>query len=277
MQFWQNTGAADFPFERVTSAPFGCYAGGSMVNMVAAVDNVLVETVCFVGSNSDGAPVGVMLLDGYQARKISPPALDRLIRAEASPASIRGTTYTSNGHVFYTVSGTAWTWEYNATRGFWHERTSSGLDRWQIAAAAEFGGKTILGSNVAASLYQVSTSVTPGSASTISLRHSNDRGYSWTSARTKAIGGAGERSTRVKYNRLGQSKEDGKVMELTISNAVLEAGTANSMTIVTPAVHAYPNDVRFHALYVDVTAGASLTDESKGAIGLATDMEVLRG
>jgi len=277
MQFWQNTGAADFPFERVTSSPFGCYAGGSMVNLVASIDGVLVETVIFIGTNTDGAPVGVMMLDGYSARKISPPALDRVIRAEASPAAIRGSTHTSNGHVFYTLCGTDWSWEYDATTGFWHERTSSGIARWQIADAIEFNGGTILGHYSSAALYQMSTSITPGSATTVSLRHSDDRGNTWTSARTKAIGASGDTTTRVKFNRLGQSKEDGKVFEIALSNAVIENATGNAMTVVTPPVHAFPNPMRFHAFYVDTTPGVSLTSASKGALALSVNAEAVRG
>ncbi|MGE3284164.1 MAG: hypothetical protein AB7O13_24735 [Alphaproteobacteria bacterium] len=269
--FWQNTGATDFPFERTTTTNVGCYAPGSMVNLLSR--NAL-ETVIWIATNADGDLIGVMMLDGYQPVKISPAKLDRVIAAEAAPASIRATSYTASGHVFYTLSGTDWTWEYNASTGFWHERTSDGLDRWQIADSQTFAGKTILGHYASAALYQASDSIVPASASEITLRHSDDLGQTWTAGRTKSIGGSGVRP-RARFNRLGQCKEDGRVFELSISNAVLEAGTGNPMTIVTPTVHAYPGRLRFYALYANITKGVSETAESKGALALAVNVGAL--
>ena len=54
-----------------------------------------------------------------------------------------------------------------------------------------------------------------------------------------AIGAAGA-TTRAKFNLLGQAKEDGRVMEFTISNAVMEAGTGNDMVVRPPVLHAWP-------------------------------------
>jgi hypothetical protein len=79
----------------------------------------------------------------------------------------------------------------------------------------------------------------------------------------------------VKFNRLGQSKEDGKVFEIAISNAVIENSVGNPMTIIPPQVHAWPREMRFHTLHVDTIPGVSLTSSSKGVTGLAVDVEVL--
>lgn len=277
VEFWQNAGAADFPFERTTATQIGLFAPASAVPLSAVIDGSTADTVAFVAANVTGDLIGVMLLAGYEGRKISLPALDRAIRDEPTKSSIRGFTHTSGGHTFYTITGTSFTWEYNCGTGLWHERKSSGLDRWRIVDACTFNGNTIFGDYSAAALYQRSASITPGSASVCTLRHSNDNGDTWTSARSKTIGAASATKTRVKFNRLGQSKEDGKVIELTITNAVIENGTGNPMTVIPPAVHAWPNPMRFGTLYVDAIPGASLTSGAKGITGLAVDAEAVKG
>lgn len=275
IEFWANTGAGDFPFERVQSVRIGLYAPASMVPLVAALDDSTSDTVAFAASNVDGDYIGVMLLGGYEGRKISPPALDRLIVA-ATKANIRGFQYTTRGTTFYCITdGATFSWEYNCRTGFWHERRSSGLDFWRVAAAESFNNGVVFGDYTAASLYRLSSSITPSSASQVTLRHSNNAGATWSSARTKPIGGSGATSTRVKFNRLGQSKEDGKVFEIAISNAVVENSVGNPMTIIPPTVHAWPREMRFHTVYVDTIPGVSLTSSSKGVTGLAVDVEVL--
>lgn len=277
IEFWQNTGNADFPFERTTATQLGLFAPASAVPLSAVIDGSTADTVAFVAANVTGDLIGVMLLGGYEGRKISVPALDRAIRDEPTKSSIRGFTHTSGGHTFYCITGTSFTWEYNCGTGLWHERKSSGLDRWRVVDATTFNGQTVFGDYTSALLYQRSASITPGSASNCTLRHSNDNGDTWTSARSKPIGGSTATKTRVKFNRIGQSKEDGKVVELAITNAVIEAGTGNSMTVIPPALHAWPNPMRFHTLYVDAIPGASLTSGPKGIVGLAVDAEVLKG
>lgn len=277
IEFWNNTGAADFPFERVQAVRIGLYAPASMVPVVATIEGS-VDTVAFAASNVDGAYIGVMLLGGYEGRKISPPALDRLIEAVANPATIRGFQYTTRGATFYCITdGATFSWEYNCRTGFWHERTSSGLAFWRVVAAEQFNGAPIFGDYTSALLYRASTSITPGSASNVTLRHSDNAGTTWTTARSKTIGGTGSEKTRAKFLRLGQSKEDGRVFEIAVTNAVVEAGTGNSMTIVPPTVHTWPNPMRFYQLYVDTVPGVSLTSSSKGVTGLAVDAEPVKG
>lgn len=273
IEFWQNTGQADFPFERTTATQTGLYAPASAVAVSAVIDNELSDTVIFVGANADGALVGVMLLAGYQARLISPSGLDRALRDEPVPASIRGFVYSSGGNTFYCVTGSTFSWEYNCNTGLWHERQSSGLNIWRVVDATTFNGQTIFGDYSAAALYRRTSTQTPAAASLVSLRQSNTNGTTWSAARSKAIGGAGERTKRVKFLRLGQSKEDGKIFELSISNALVEAGTGVAMTVIPPAVQMWPNPLVVHTLYVDTVPGTSQTNGVKGLIGIGVDVE----
>ena len=117
-EFWRNTRAADFPFERVHAALFGCYSAASAATVSAVIDGKTVDAVIMAATNVDGAYIGVMLVPGYDATKISTEALDRKIRDETTPSSIRAFTHTRNGTTFYTIGTSTWTWEYNCRTGF---------------------------------------------------------------------------------------------------------------------------------------------------------------
>lgn len=274
LEFYQNTGATDFPFERVTSTNIGVAHAPTMVNMAAVMNGTSQDTIIFAGNNADGSFAGVMMLDGYGARKISTPALDRAIRDEPTKSSLRAFTRIDNGHVMYCITGTSFTKEYNANTGHWHDRKSTGITPWTIVDACHFNGTTILADYAAATLYQQSSSITPGSASTVTLRHSNDNGRSWKSRDAKAVGGTGTNKI-IRWHCLGQSKEDGKVFEMTFSNAVIENGTGTDAIVRTPPVHAFPKRMEFNELYLNVTAATSQTSRSKGYVNLAFDGRVL--
>lgn len=274
LEFYQNTGATDFPFERTTSTNIGVAYAPTMVNLAAVIDGVSQDTVIFAGNNADGSFAGVMMLDGYAARKISSPDLDRAIRDEPTKSSIRAFTRIDNGHVMYCITGTSFSKEYNANTGHWHDRTSTGITPWRIVDACHFNGATILADYAAATLYRQSSSITPGNASTVALRHSNDNGRTWKSRDAKAVGGTGTNKI-IRWHCLGQSKEDGKVLEFTFSNAVIENGTGTDALVRTPPVHAFPRRMEFNEVYVNVTGATSLTSRSKGFVNLAVDSRVL--
>lgn len=274
-EFWRNTGAVDFPFERVHATNFGCYAAPSAVSVSAVVDQTAQDAVIYAGTNTDGALIGVLLVAGYEGRKISPAGLDRALRDEPTLSSIRAFIHTRQETTFYTITGSSFTWEYNLRTGFWHERTSSGLDIWNVVDAIQFAGKTLYASYNAATLFQASSAITPASASEVTLRQSLNGGTTWHTTRTKAIGGAGSERTRLRFNRLGIAREDGRTLEFKMTNAVIENSVANSITVVPPAVHAFPNRTLCHAAFVDVTSGASLTSKAKGFLNLAVDIQGL--
>lgn len=255
-EFYQNTGA-EFPFERVHATTIGIYAGPTAVALTATLDGALTDTIIWVATNADGAMVGVMMLGGYEARKISAPWVDRALR-DATASTLRGFSYTRNGTTFYTLTSSTFTAEYNTRTGFWTRRTSSGLAFWRVNDAVTFNGQTIYGDYSSAALYQASPSIVRG-ANTLSVRQSLDGGLSWNTTRTKSIGTTGAETTRAKFFRFGQAKEHGRVLELAISNAVMEAGTGVEMTVRPPPVHSFPASTRLHQLHVGLTMGVSAT------------------
>jgi hypothetical protein len=269
IEAYQNTGATDFPFERVTSTNIGLAYAPAMVNLAAVTDAGTQDVVIFPGNNADGSYAGVMMLEGYQAATISPGWVDRAIRDEPTKSSIRAFTYARNGHVFYCLTGSSFTAEYNASLRRWHKRKSSASSIWNVVDAVSFNGQTIFADKTTATLYQASSSLTPGSASNITLRHSNNGGSTWSAVRTKPVGTA--KTQRVRFPSLGMSKEDGKVFEVTFTNAVVENGTGVDMQVITPPVHAFPRRMIFDHLYVNITSGTSQSSNAKGFLNLAVD------
>lgn len=284
---YDNTGAADFPFERSGAANIGCYAAGSVVPLTAVIDGRTVDTVIWAATNSDGAYSGVMVMsEGLSGQKISTLEIDRAIEAVTDPTTIRAFTWSKGGHTFYTITDlSTFTYSFDTTQSFWpHRRTSSGLDFWRIGMAVNFGsggssniGKVIVGDYTSAKLYKLDSALYDASnASTLTLKHSNNNGNSWLVTRTaKTISGSSNLTQRIKFNRLGQSKEDGKVFNIVITRAVMEDTVANSMTIQPPAVHAWPRRMRFFKMHIDVVPGSSQTSTAKAVTGLAVDAVTL--
>lgn len=272
--FWQNTGQADFAFQRVHLATFGVHAAPAMVPLVGILDGgTATDTVIWPATGPSGDYIGVAILAGYDAKIISTGEVDRAIKAEPTLSTIRAYAYTMHGQTFYCITGSSFTYEYNTRTGLWHQRTGYGSSVGALVDACDFNGTVIVapvGSSSA--LYQMSSSLTPGSASAVELRTSKNNGTTWTTARSKTIGASGARTTRAVFNRLGQSKEDGLQIEIKITNAIVEGSNAVDMTIVAPAIHSWPQRMTFDALYADFVPGVSLTSSPKAALQLGVDV-----
>lgn len=274
-EWWQNTGAVDFPFERVTSAGFGCYAAGSAVNVMHVGDSSVIDTIAFCATNDQGSYAGVCVLDGYSARKISTPAIDRMIEAETDKTAIKAFGYAINGHTFYCISTSTATATYDMSTGQWHERKSNGLGFWRARSSVSFGTKVIVGDYSSAKLYTMRNGLYSSSASTLTLKHSNYFGETWNATRTASIGTSSERGIQVKINRLGQSRPDGKLFQITISNALAEDSAGVDMVVQPPTITAWPKRVRFYAASVNIISGASQNATQKGLLGFAVKQRTL--
>lgn len=154
VEFWTNTGNADFPFERQAYRGFGCYAAGSVSEITALVGGAMLDSVAWAATDENGGYTGVYLLDGYSAQKISTYDIDRDIESDAFPENIRSFAWSENGHVFYTIKGTSYSHTYDTVEGRWHERKSATRDYWRATAHATFDGKTIFGNSVDGTLYR---------------------------------------------------------------------------------------------------------------------------
>ena len=156
IEFWVNTGAADFPFEISQSVNIGCYAAGSVreVTIIGGGNNAT-DSIAFAATDAEGAYAGVMILNGYSGTKVSTPAVDRDIQAETDPTVITSGTWSWGGNTYYAIIGTDFTWVYNFATGFWHERESYGLSRWRVAQITTFGTQIIYGDYATGTLYQL--------------------------------------------------------------------------------------------------------------------------
>lgn len=136
---WDNTGNADFPFER-SGAAF-IERGILDRNSLVKIDN----SVHFVGNDKI-----VYRLNGYDTLRISTYAIEFHI---ASASYYRAFTYTQEGSKFYLLNTNLGTFGYDMSTTAWHERRSLGLDNYRVGCSAECYGQTIQGDAYTGLLY----------------------------------------------------------------------------------------------------------------------------
>ena len=99
IEIWSNTGAAEFPFQRVNSAaqistgtiaPFG----------VAEIDN----TLFWISRNDKGFGI-VYRADGFSPKRVSTDAIELRLQAAPDPSSFHMITYQEAGHTYCTITG----------------------------------------------------------------------------------------------------------------------------------------------------------------------------
>lgn len=248
LEVWSNTGAADFPFSRVTTVEKGLLAALS----VTKCDN----TIMWVANDKM-----VYRLEGYTPRRISTHAIETLISETPDPSDIIGLSHVENGHSFYVITSMSgdWTVAYDAATGLWADRASYPNNLWRATTVAECYGKTLVGDSSLGQVYELQTgtytdnagtfarkivsapvynagnlltmgklevvietgvglSTGQGSDPQVMLRFSDDGGRTWSNEKWRSLGAIGAYKTRAVWNRLGQFRE--RVFELTISDPV---------------------------------------------------------
>lgn len=116
-EVFQNTGAAGFPFERISGAIIqtGCAAPFT----VQAFDN----TIAWLGVDEQGRGV-VWKANGYAAQRLSTQSIEKKIASAVDFTESYAYVYHEQGHVFYClqVKGLDSTLVYDGATGQWHER-----------------------------------------------------------------------------------------------------------------------------------------------------------
>jgi len=119
VEVWYNSGALDFPFQRVQGAfnELGCAAA----NSIAKLDN----SVFWLGADARGRGM-VYRANGYQGQRISTHAVEWQIQQYANLSDAIAFTYQQDGHSFYvlTFPSANATWVYDVSTNAWHERAS---------------------------------------------------------------------------------------------------------------------------------------------------------
>jgi hypothetical protein len=98
----------------------------------------------------------------FEPEKISPPDLDRAIRAVADKSTIRCGCFVHDGRSFFTVSAPGWTWQFNWNTEKWNERMSfdSGLlTVWRGIGGIGAFDKWILGDAQTGNLLRIDPTV----------------------------------------------------------------------------------------------------------------------
>lgn len=113
IEVWTNAGTSPFPLERVAIIPRGLRGRYA----VAGHEDGFQRALIFVGDDN-----AVYSLDGYTPTKVSPPDLDRLIQSITDDDDLEACCYVANGHGFWELSSSSWTWVYHTNTGNWHER-----------------------------------------------------------------------------------------------------------------------------------------------------------
>lgn len=132
-----------FPYSRLSVIDSGLFGR----NAIAGWEDGF-GALHWVGPGAEG--LGVYRLSGSTPEKVSPPDLDRLIRAitEANADTLEASCYESGGKNFWVLSAPTWTWELNLNTSKWNERDSfnAGLyQRWRGTGSLNAFGKWLVG------------------------------------------------------------------------------------------------------------------------------------
>lgn len=233
---YQNTGNADFPFERV---PASFMEIGIKARGLAAKAN---NSVCFVGS--DGI---VYRLSGYTPTRISTHAVEQALE-DATATDFRMMAWTEGGHQMLGIACADFCFVYDFATALWHERQSAGSATWDVSFVAHTAGAYLAarrGTNelgrlspdtftdwgsvlrtecTSASIARenemiphdrlelvfetgVGTSSGAGADPRIMLQYSDDGGRTWSSEKWSSLGARGEFRTRARWARLGSARD----------------------------------------------------------------------
>lgn len=115
VEWWNNTGAADFPYERISGgvAEIGLQAKWSVARMGES-------SLVMLAKSREIGGVKVVKIEGYQYTVISNPELETLINGYTT-SDATGFTYQWQGHAFYQLNfpteGVSWL--YDAATNVW--------------------------------------------------------------------------------------------------------------------------------------------------------------
>lgn len=249
MEFFRDTGNADFPFQTVAPPRS---RGLLAKNSVVKSDN----TLMFVGDDNNA-----YRMDNYNPVITSTHEFSRLVEADTGRANIIGFSYDRGGHKFACFSGTNWTRCYDSATQTWHSRQSYHQNTWRARHSVRAFNKTIVGDSQSGKLFYLDPDtftedsgilvwkvISPplhvfphgaildavhfdmatgfgslGTTPKVMLRVSKDGGNTFGNYRELSLGVPGDKAARVTARRLGQFGPKGIVFELSISDPVARA------------------------------------------------------
>ena len=242
IEVWYDSGDPDFPFTRVSGAvsDIGCANHQTLAKIKTAV--------LFVGIDNK-----VYMTNGYTPTPISTPAVE-LSLINADRTKLLAFAYTENGAWFYVLTiNDNTTYVYDPDTAQWHKRKSSTIEKWKISGAINiyedgtavgFSGKdfhslsinhltengdrirreavTLPVNNTVNRIrvHEVQLDMEGGFniEAKVQLELSRDSGKTWGNKIDATTGAIGEYQRRVRWLRLGQTRDT--IFKIVITDAI---------------------------------------------------------
>lgn len=246
-EIWSNTGAAAFPFSRISGAKME--TGILALHTAVAVDN----SIIWVGRDNIGSGI-VYRAEGFSPKRISTEAIEYALQKATNPTKLRSFVYQQEGHTFYIITGGGLETSlvYDLSTNLWHERAllnSSGNWETYIGECMVFAfNKHLVGSRLNGKIYEMRLDVYSddgeplvreriythisdegkrlrfnalemsmevgvglqtgqGSDPQIMFCLSRDGGLTWADWMNRSIGAVGKYLTKVEFKRLGVAEQ----------------------------------------------------------------------
>jgi hypothetical protein len=251
-EFHVNTGALDFPFQRVAANDWGLAAKES----VAKFDNGLM----FLARNADLGEVILAQMNGHVPMRVSESEWEHIINGYADVSTATAYSYLLDGHPMYRINFAEGSWEYDGSTGIISEIKSTGHTRHLSNKHVYHNQLNLVGDYASGKVYALDKSTYSdngvvikrqlrgkhifdqewnkvivdrlevymetgvglatgqGSDPQAVLKYSKDGGRSWGNEIWRTFGKIGKYLTRVKYTRMGAARD--WVFELTITDPV---------------------------------------------------------
>lgn len=134
---WTNTAnPTGFPFSRSAVIPRGLINAAA----VAGFESNFTSSLIWVGSDSV-----VYMMQGYAPYRLSTNDMERRIQAVADKTTLRACVYMNDGHAFWQLSSSDFTFIYDLTNSVWTERDSFGQARSRIESSIYANGNWLVG------------------------------------------------------------------------------------------------------------------------------------
>ena len=246
-ELFTNTGASDFPFEKVSNGDFD--VGILAPNSAQSIG----RSIIWLGQDEYGRGV-VYETTSINPTPISTPAIDILLQAATNPEEIVSWAYQEKGYTFYVLTGGGLTTSlvYNVTNKLWHERAytnaNGDFEQHRGNCCVFAFGKQLVGDRENGNIYEMDMDIYSdngddivreriyrhlfqegdrvrfncleigvesgvglqngqGSDPQIALYISKDSGQTFGTPTTESLGKAGKYFDTVRFRRLGVSED----------------------------------------------------------------------
>ncbi|MBD3844264.1 hypothetical protein IED13_01040 [Bosea sp. SSUT16] len=148
---WSNQGLSPFPLQR---SPTVLQVGLLTTMAVAGMEDTWGGNGYFVSSDKR-----VMTLAGYETAPVSTPDVERFIAA-STVSTIEVSAFIWKGRSFIAINSDQGSWVLDVAANSWHERGSTGSDRWRAKWSIYSGSQWVFGDRLSGDLLVMSDTLT---------------------------------------------------------------------------------------------------------------------